>query len=124
MSVGPELVGTAVACPHCSASVNVPGELFGAPMALPAPSRPPTKAAKSPAGAAVLNFLFWGAGYVYLGRMWGLWMLIPFCLLTGIGCLAMMESRTPEYTLGEVVLWNLPGVAIAIHAYGMAKEDR
>ncbi len=70
----------------------------------------------------MLNFLFWGAGYVYLGRMWGLWILIPFCLLSGIGCLAMMESGPPPYTPGEAALWNLPGVALAFHAHNMAKQ--
>ena len=124
MSVSAEMVGTAVECPHCSASVHVPGELFGAPMASSANPRAQNAMSKSPAGAAVLNFFFWGAGYVYLGRMWGHWILIPFCLLTMVGCFALMESGWPDYTLGEVVLTNLPGVGMAFHAHGMAKEDR
>lgn len=121
MSVGAEMVGTAVECPHCSASVDVPGELFGAPMASSATSRAQNRTKKSPGGAAVLNFFFWGAGYVYLGRMWGLWILIPFCLL---GLAVMAESSASAPSGAAIVLVNLPGVAMAIHAHGMAKEGR
>ena len=124
MSVDAEMVGTTIDCPHCGVTVTVPGELFGAPMATFTASgrRNPTR--KSPAGVAVLNFLFWGAGYVYLGRMWGLWILIPFCLLSFVGYMAMMEPGAPNFTVGEIVLSNIPGIAIAIHAHGMAKEDQ
>lgn len=124
MSVGAEMVGTTVHCPHCSGSVTVPGELFGAPMASAVTSCTHNTANKSPSGAAALNFLFWGAGYVYLGRSWGLWILIPFCLLGVAGCLVMMETGIPPQTLGETVLANLPGVGMAFHAYSMAKKDR
>lgn len=76
---------------------------------------------KSPASAAVLNFFFWGAGYVYLGCMWGLWILLPFCFLLGTG-MAKSGARTPG--LVTFLLVNFVGLGMATHAYGMAKEGR
>ena len=123
MSVAQQMIGTQVRCPHCETTVPVPGELFGAPLAkaeyVVDGGR---RLRKSPAGAAILNFFFWGGGYVYLGRMWGLLILIPFCILTGVQCMASLDSGPPKFNLAEVVFWNIPGVAMAWHAYNMAQE--
>lgn len=121
MSVGTETVGTSVDCPHCSASVYVPGELFGEPMASFATSRGQDTMSKSPLGAAVLNFFFWGAGYLYVGRMWGLWILLPFCFLRG-AAMAKPDAHTPSTV--TFLLVNFVGLFMAVHAYGIAKEDR
>lgn len=121
LSVGGEMVGTSVECPHCSSSVHVPGELFGKPMASSATARGQNTISKSPVGAAVLNFFFWGAGYVYLGRMWGLWILLPFCFVLGGG---MAKSGAHPRSTVTFLLLNFVGLFMAVHAYGMAKEDR
>jgi hypothetical protein len=85
----------------------------------------PNRCDKSPAGAAVLNFLFWGAGYVYVGRMWGLLILIPFCTLCGIGLVVPSDSPSDsEITLGGVIIANMPGVAMAYHAHQIAGRQR
>ncbi|MFH1418486.1 MAG: hypothetical protein ABII12_09420 [Planctomycetota bacterium] len=123
MSVTREMIGATARCPHCDVGVGVPGDLFGAPAAIQV-SPKATALRRSPAGAAVLNFFFWGAGYVYLGRMWGLWILIPFCILTGIACIANAGSGPEEVALGSVIVANLPGLAMAFHAYKMAGESR
>ncbi len=125
MSVTSDMIGASARCPHCETAVSVPGELFDSPVARPAGFAQHAHAVqKSPSGAAILNFLFWGGGYVYLGRMWGLWILIPFCMLTGIACIAGLEGDPADVSIGGMILGNLPGVAMAFHAYHIAQEGR
>lgn len=121
LSVDVEMVGAHVNCTHCSASVPVPEELFGEPIASPTSQRGQHTAGNSPIGAAFLNFFFWGAGYVYLGRVWGLWLLIPFCILVGKG---MATSSAHTRSTVTIFLLNFVGLFLAVHAYGMAKKDR
>ena len=124
MSVMRNQVGTEVECPHCHVAVIVPPQLFGDPAA--ARSIGPTSSAsasrKSPATAAVLNFLFWGAGYVYAGRGWGWAILIP-CILLSLVCFVKIAEMSGEETL-VFTITSLPiSIVLAWHAYQMIKED-
>jgi len=121
LTVGEELVGEAVVCLHCSASVPVPKELLHASNASSTTSNSQGKMNKSPMGAAFLNFFFWGAGYVYLGCMKGLWILLPFCFLLGANT-EKTGVRAPSTV--TFLLVNFVGLAMATHAYGMAKQAR
>jgi len=116
--------GTDFECPHCHATVTVPAQVFSAPPA--ARSTQPTQASasrKSPAAGAVLNFLFWGAGYVFAGRGWGWAILVPYILLTMVGLPALAEMSAEQ-----VLVWTIIGLPIDIllawHAYQMIKEDQ
>mgnify|MGYP001099219627 FL=1 len=117
-----DYIGRKVQCPHCGALMEVPASAFGLPpeayatfhmdynVVAPFPSR------KSPGVAALLNLLFWGAGYVYSGRAWGWFLLAPFLILSvftiGIFALVML-------ILGIPTNW-----ALAWHAYQLVLEDR
>ncbi len=78
------------------------------------------KIRKSPAVAAILNYLFWGAGYIYCGRQWGIAILIPFIVLM----LASLGQGYTSPTLPEIIIVNLPGIAMAWHAYNIVQRDR
>jgi len=110
-------VGGDVECPHCRAMVTVPGQLFGAPTARTVRSAPGSAANKSPATAAVLNFLFWGAGYIYAGRAWGWAILIPYILL---GFPLMLVGMV----FGSLLVSLALSIALAWHAYHMVKESQ
>jgi hypothetical protein len=78
------------------------------------------KLRKSPAVAAILNFFFWGAGYLYCGRQWGIAILIPFIIWCLIEIMAMEES--PDAS--SFINWTLiPSALFAYHAYKMAEGD-
>lgn len=79
------------------------------------------KLRKSPAVAAILNFFFWGAGYMYCGRPWGVAILIPFILM-GIYLVSTGQLESPP-DLSSVFIGNIPGFLLAWHAYKIAKED-
>jgi len=116
-----EQVGRKVRCPHCGALMEVPASAFGLPPeAVPGGSSSYSASGisgtrKSPSSAAVLNYLFWGAGYLYAERGWGLILLVPFLILT-------------VTTLGlfMIVAWFLLpiGIALAWHAYSLILEDQ
>lgn len=76
---------------------------------------------KSPAVAAILNFFFWGAGYMYCGRQWGVAILIPFILVSFYALSTGLLESPPD--LLSVFIANIPGFLMAWHAYKMAKED-
>ncbi len=82
-------------------------------------TRSDEKREKSPVAAAVLNLFFWGAGYLYCGRPWGVAILIPFILLLMSAATSGVES-TPDLT--SIIVANLPGIAMAWHAYSMAES--
>ncbi len=116
-----EYIGRKVQCPHCGALMEVPASAFGLPPEAtmdwrPAEYRPRTSASeKSPVTAAALNYFFWGAGYLYAERSWGLFLFVPFLLFTVISLGIFM-----------VLAWFvLPiGVALAWHAYSLVREDQ
>ena len=126
-SVPPEAVGRQVKCPHCGVNVPVPGELLGAPVAMPLPTETMVQGAasgKSPIAAAVLNFFLWGAGYVYLGRMWGLAILIPYCLLAGAECVQEMDSPDAPLVVDQAFVFHLLiAAAFGWHGYRMASQS-
>jgi len=75
---------------------------------------------KSPTVAAVLNFFFWGAGYLYCGRQWGIAILIPFIIWCLIGTTALEEL--PDAS--SFINWTLiPSALFAYNAYKMVEED-
>ncbi len=115
-------VGANVECPHCQAAVTVPAQLFGAPPAARTVGTASASAArKSPATAGVLNFLFWGAGYIYAGKGWGWAILIPWILLVLVGLAAMAEMSAGDLALSTVL--SLPiDIALGWHAYQTVKE--
>ncbi len=92
-----EIDNPVVICPHCGGKIR-----------------------KSPATAAVLNFFFWGAGYLYCGRQWGLAILIPFVILT---LYSLQFPTEGELDLHSILFANIPGFLIAWHAYKMAEMD-
>lgn len=80
---------------------------------------------RSPATAAILNFFFWGAGYVYLGRQWGLFILIPACAAATLQCAhGVFINPDAPISIGEVLIELGISAAGAWHAYKMAEEDR
>lgn len=113
-----------VQCPYCESSVSVPPQAFGArPEARAIGPIQPSVAHKSPAAAAVLNFLFWGAGYIYAGRGWGWAILIPYILLSLMGLGAMAEMSGEDWLIGTII--SLPiDIVLAWHAHQMIKEGQ
>ncbi|MBL7107494.1 MAG: hypothetical protein ISS77_07810 [Phycisphaerae bacterium] len=74
------------------------------------------KPKKSPAIAATLNFFFWGAGYLYCGRGWGIFVLLPsifFSLIT-LGYVQNLEYISLSLIVSMFMAW---------HAYKMAEMD-
>ena len=122
ISVSQNQVSKDVQCPYCESSVSVPPQAFGHPPE--AQTIGPTQSAveqKSPAAAAVLNFLFWGAGYIYAGRGWGWAILIVYIILTLMGLGSMAEMSSEDWLTGTII--SLPiDIALAWHAYQMVKE--
>ena len=76
---------------------------------------------KSPATAAILNFLFWGAGYLYAGKSWGWAILIPYILLTLVGLGAVSQSSGSEMLTGTLLCLPID-VALGWHAYQLVRE--
>ena len=71
----------------------------------------------------MLNFLFWGAGYIYAGRAWGWAILIPVILLTMVGLAAQPEMSVQRAFRMTII--SLPiDLLLAWHAYDMIKEDQ
>jgi hypothetical protein len=113
-------VNANVECPYCKAEVTVPSQLFGVPPAART-VRTASAARKSPATAGLLNFLFWGAGYIYAGRGWGWAILIPDILLNLVGLGMMANVSAGDVALGTLI--TLPiAIALGWHAYHMVKE--
>ena len=98
-------------CPFCSEDIN--------DTAIICP-KCHHKLQKSPAVAAVLNFFFWGAGYLYCGRQWGIAILIPFILLN-LWAFGATESGGEPLDLLSVLIANIPGFCMAYHAYKIAE---
>ena len=94
-----EINDTAIVCPKCRHKLQ-----------------------KSPAAAAALNFFFWGAGYLYCGRQWGIAILIP-CILLNLWAIAAMEPSGMSPDLMSVVISNIPGLLMGWHAYKMIESD-
>ena len=115
--------GAKVECPHCQSPVTVPEQLFGPPIARTISPVSPAAPQKSPATAAVLNFLFWGAGYVYASKNWGWAVLIPFILLTLIGLAAGGQSSSAEVLIATLLCLPID-FALGWHAYQIVKEGR
>jgi len=92
-----------------------------------------TGSKKSPSTAAVLNFFIWGLGYVYIGKAWGIALVIFDIILTiflfagyfTAGFMAGVQGTS--YELGSTD-WALSfsfliiSVILAWHAYEMTKE--
>jgi hypothetical protein len=102
----------AVTCSTCGSGILLSG---------PGQSGPRSRRQRSPYWAAILNGLFWGAGYAYLGRSWGLILLVPFCIVMG--------AFVAGLGLTAMVLWLpafrlLVSVALAGHAFLMGWQDR
>jgi DNA-directed RNA polymerase subunit RPC12/RpoP len=113
--------GAKVECPYCQSPATVPEQLFGPPVARTIGPTSSTVQQKSPATAAVLNFLFWGAGYVYAGRAWGWAVLIPYILLTLIGLASGSQCSTADVLIATLL--TLPiDFALGWHAYQIVKE--
>jgi len=127
MSVVRAQIGAHVECPHCRSAVTVPSQLFGAPAARTIGTASSARAHKSPATAAVLNFLFWGAGYIYAGRSWGWAILIPNILLTFV-VLRTLVQESQGVSQGVPCSITLMGLVINFlfgwHAYQMVKQQQ
>jgi len=116
-------VGATVECPNCESPVSVPPQLFGPAIArtiMPVGVVVPASR-KSPATAAVLNFLFWGAGYVYAGKGWGWAVLGPYILLALISAAAGSQSSAPALLLSTLLCLPID-FALGWHAYRIVKE--
>jgi|GEM_PF-5312873 predicted nucleic acid-binding Zn ribbon protein len=75
---------------------------------------------KSPRKAAILNFFFYGIGYVYLGRKWG-WGIFAATILYSIIVMAGTDGDFELFLL--INLFDIPvGIVLAWHAYRMAKR--
>ena len=88
---------------------------------------------KSPAIAAVLNFSFWGLGYVYMGERLGTALVFYNIILTisliliSITANFIFNIKAMFYDFGafEVALISsllIISIIFAWHAYGMTKE--
>jgi hypothetical protein len=88
--------------------------------------------AKSPILAALLNFIIWGLGYLYVGKrkLFGLLLVMAFFLTTFIGYYEVLTgvvnpSRifiSPFYYWVSQVGLYLTDSAFAYDAYQLAKE--
>lgn len=86
---------------------------------------------KSPATAALLNFLFWGAGYMYLGKSWGGLVLLVYavlCLSWIVGAATLSGGiEDVSYSLFSIaasLAYYPVGVAFGWHAYMTARERK
>jgi len=88
---------------------------------------------KSPSTAAVLNFFIWGLGYVYLGKAWGIALVIFDIILCIVlfmgyfitGFMAGAQGASYEFGASDWALnffFLIISVVLAWHAYEMAKE--
>jgi DNA-directed RNA polymerase subunit RPC12/RpoP len=123
MSVVRAQIGANVECPHCRSAVTVPSQLFGAPAARTIGTASSARAHKSPATAAVLNFLFWGAGYIYAGRSWGWAILIPNILLTFV-VLRTVNQESQGVPFSLILMGLVINFLFGWHAYQMVKEQQ
>lgn len=98
-------------CPFCSEDIN------NTAVVCPKCSR---RIRKSPALAAVLNFCYWGAGYWYCGRQWGIAILIPFIVIFKTELTDFSSDFAQELVLNFLIIF---GGVLAWHAYKMAKSD-
>jgi hypothetical protein len=82
------------------------------------------KPKKSPAIAAILNFFFWGGGYLYCGRQWGLAILIPFIIYNTIVIIQTLNMQEhPPIPLFWTLINFIVSAFFACTAYEMAKDD-
>lgn len=80
------------------------------------------KLRKSAAAAAILNFFFWGAGYWYCGKQWGVAILIAYIVLTIVGIqIIAAKGEPPEFHLQQLLIPWIISIALAYHAYKMAQ---
>ncbi|GIW90595.1 MAG: hypothetical protein KatS3mg109_1027 [Pirellulaceae bacterium] len=124
LTVTLDQAGRDVECLHWHSCATVPSQLFGvAPQARTISGSKGASSGKSPATAAILNFLFWGAGYVYVGRGWGWAILIPYILLILVGLPTISEISGEDLLLSALL--SLPiDIALGWHAYHMVKESQ
>lgn len=96
-------------CPDCGASLSS------------VPNEQPKKHRKSPATAAVLNFLLPPIGYMYLEKWWGV-LLLPWLILEFfIGFVPFVPFMGFAGVLIFLSMFIIDG-ALAFHAWHMAKE--
>jgi len=79
------------------------------------------KLRKSPAVAAILNFFFWGAGYLYCGRQWAVAILIPF-ILWNLLSIYQMQYEFVEFLPVQLIYQTIIGGLLALHAYRIAED--
>jgi DNA-directed RNA polymerase subunit RPC12/RpoP len=124
MSVVRAQIGADVECPHCCSAVTVPAQLFGAPTARTIGTASSRPANKSPATAAVLNFFFWGAGYIYAGRDWGWAILIPSLILSLAAFTILVNMPEDAQVAPRAILTSIAlSIFFAWHASYMVKKQ-
>ncbi len=103
-----------------------PGQSMVADSPIEVPPALTSRPDRSPSTAAILNFFFWGAGYIYAGRSWGLAILIPTIAVSMLFLAAGLGN--PEESSASslaLFLFGLPvDFAFAWHAYQLVSEDR
>ena len=74
---------------------------------------------KTPTIVAIMNFIIWGSGYLYLRKAWGFWVvLIDYIILSSI-------ASSPElvYNLPLNLVFIIISLLFAWHGYEMAKKE-
>lgn len=74
---------------------------------------------RGPAMVAIMNFLIWGSGYLYLRKAWGFWIvLIDYIILASIA-----SKQQLAYNIPLNLVFVIISVLFAWHGYEMAKKE-
>lgn len=73
---------------------------------------------KTPIVVAIMNFIIWGSGYIYLRKAWGFWVVLIDYILLAI----VASSQQLAYNLALNLIFVIISLLLAWHGYNMAKK--